>query len=218
MCVMQGLQVWEKQRVSPWEIIECQRNPAPLSWAWFGAVKMERKTLRYEDTHRLLKFHTHGLVKEPSHYLEPVPLPQEEIDLKPEIKEEIIKPDTPMSDQSPRTIGPPLSRSNSKPKAPRKRRQTKAQQQPTPQQQQSTQAAVAAVAAAVVANAQHQQQHQQQQQQQQQAQQQQQQQQPPPPQPQPPPPMSSQIPPEPSMPTTTNAVSAYISGNFVMKY
>ncbi|ODN03528.1 Mediator of RNA polymerase II transcription subunit 12-like protein, partial [Orchesella cincta] len=89
-----GLQVWEKQRVSPWEIIECQRNPAPLSWAWFGAVKMERKNLRYEETHRLLKFHTHSLVKNSSHFLEPVPLPPEEIDPAP-------FPGPPMSNQMP---------------------------------------------------------------------------------------------------------------------
>jgi mediator of RNA polymerase II transcription subunit 12 len=122
------LAVWEKQKVSPWEIIEGQKNPAQISWGWFGAVKMERKPLRYEDAHRLSRFHAHNLQKPNSHFLEPVPLPPEDIDVKPEIiiKEEIIlKPDTPMSDQSPRGAIVPPGR---KPKAPRKRRQTKAQQ------------------------------------------------------------------------------------------
>jgi len=121
------LAVWEKQKVSPWEIIEGQKNPASLSWGWFGAVKMERKPLRYEESYRLQRFHTHNLVKSNSHFLEPVPLPPEDIDVKPEIsvKEEIIlKPDTPLSDQSPRGAIVPPGR---KPKAPRKRRQTKAQ-------------------------------------------------------------------------------------------
>ena len=39
----QGLQVSEKQKVNPWDILEGHKNPAPLSWTWFGAVKYERK-------------------------------------------------------------------------------------------------------------------------------------------------------------------------------
>ena len=31
----QGLQVAEKQKVSPWDILEGHKNPAPLSWHWF---------------------------------------------------------------------------------------------------------------------------------------------------------------------------------------
>lgn len=135
-----GLQVWEKQKVSPWEIIEGQKNPAQISWGWFGAVKMERKPLRYEDAHRQLRFHTHNVVKPAAHFLEPVPLPPEDIDVKPEIiiKEEIIlQPDTPSSVQSPR--GPILGVPVRKPKPPRKRRQTKAQQQAAAAQQQQQQ-------------------------------------------------------------------------------
>jgi mediator of RNA polymerase II transcription subunit 12 len=78
--------VWEKQRVSPWEIIEGQKNPAQLSWGWFGAVKMERKPLRYEEAHRFLRFHNHNTIKPNSHFLDPVPLPPEDVDVvKPEI-------------------------------------------------------------------------------------------------------------------------------------
>jgi len=140
--------------VSPWEILEGQRNPAPLSWAWFGAVKMERKPLRYEEAHRLNKLHTHNFVKPFTHFLEPVPLPPEEIDVKPEIhirEELILKPDTPismMSDQSPRGSIPKVT----KPKVPRKKRLTKAQQE---------QQKLAQVAAAAAAQAQQQQQQQQ---------------------------------------------------------
>uniref|UniRef100_A0A0A9YNL5 Mediator of RNA polymerase II transcription subunit 12 n=1 Tax=Lygus hesperus TaxID=30085 RepID=A0A0A9YNL5_LYGHE len=75
-----GLQVTEKQRISPWDILEGQKNPAPLSWSWFGAVRIDRRLLPFEETHRLLQCHTHSLVKSPDHYLEPLPLPPEDID------------------------------------------------------------------------------------------------------------------------------------------
>lgn len=70
----------DKQRVSVWDLLEGHKNPAPLSWAWFGAVKMERKPLAYEETHRLLKYHTHNLVKDRSYFYEPLPLPPEEVE------------------------------------------------------------------------------------------------------------------------------------------
>lgn len=41
---------------------------------------MERKPLWYEENHRLLKFHTHSLVKPPSYFLEPLPLPPEDME------------------------------------------------------------------------------------------------------------------------------------------
>lgn len=49
---MQGLRLTDKQRVSSWELVEGGRNPAPLSWAWFAATKIERKPLTYENAHR----------------------------------------------------------------------------------------------------------------------------------------------------------------------
>ncbi|KAK8738154.1 hypothetical protein OTU49_004075, partial [Cherax quadricarinatus] len=49
-----GLQAAEKQKLSPWDILDGHRNPAPLSWAWFGATRLERKPLKYEEAHRLL--------------------------------------------------------------------------------------------------------------------------------------------------------------------
>lgn len=76
----QGLHVTEKQRVSAWEILEGHKNPAPLSWAWFSAVRMERKPLWYEENHRLLKYHTHSLMKQSSYFLEPLPLPPEDME------------------------------------------------------------------------------------------------------------------------------------------
>ncbi|CAG9782849.1 unnamed protein product [Diatraea saccharalis] len=51
----QGLRLTDKQRVSSWELVEGGRNPAPLSWAWFAATKIERKPLTYENAHRYFK-------------------------------------------------------------------------------------------------------------------------------------------------------------------
>ncbi|XP_058517419.1 mediator of RNA polymerase II transcription subunit 12-like protein isoform X1 [Ochotona princeps] len=74
----QGLQVSTKQKVSPWDLFEGQKNPAPLSWAWFGTVRVDRKVVKYEEQHHLLLYHTHPMPKPRSYYLEPLPLPPEE--------------------------------------------------------------------------------------------------------------------------------------------
>nr|KAG5692294.1 hypothetical protein BaRGS_009504 [Batillaria attramentaria] len=57
----QGLQVGQKIKMSPWEVIEGHKNSAPISWAYFGAIRLEKKTLTYEDQHRLLLYHTHNM-------------------------------------------------------------------------------------------------------------------------------------------------------------
>ncbi|XP_034195865.1 mediator complex subunit kohtalo [Osmia lignaria lignaria] len=96
----QGLQVCDSQRVSAWEVLEGHKNPAPISWAWFRAVRLERKPLTYQNAHKLLRYHTHSQIRPPSHYLDPPPLPAE--DLEPDKKEsEPGKADTPMSIDSP---------------------------------------------------------------------------------------------------------------------
>lgn len=77
-CFSQGLQVSTKQKVSPWDLFEGQKNPAPLSWAWFGTVRVDRKVIKYEEQHHLLLNHTHPKPRPPSYYLEPLPLPPEE--------------------------------------------------------------------------------------------------------------------------------------------
>uniref|UniRef100_F6T2D4 Mediator complex subunit 12L n=1 Tax=Monodelphis domestica TaxID=13616 RepID=F6T2D4_MONDO len=74
----QGLQVSTKQKVSPWDLFEGHKNPAPLSWAWFGTVRVDRKVIKYEEQHHLLLYHTHPTPKPRSYYLEPLPLPPEE--------------------------------------------------------------------------------------------------------------------------------------------
>ncbi|XP_076454432.1 mediator of RNA polymerase II transcription subunit 12-like protein [Babylonia areolata] len=80
----QGLQVGQKIKISPWEVIEGHKNPAPISWAYFGAVRLEKRSLTHEDQHRLLMYHTHSLRQADSHYMEPPPLPQEELQPQPE--------------------------------------------------------------------------------------------------------------------------------------
>ncbi|XP_023221820.1 mediator of RNA polymerase II transcription subunit 12-like protein [Centruroides sculpturatus] len=120
-----GLQVAETQKVSPWDLLEGHKNPAPLSWAWFGAVRLERKPLRQEEGHRLLLWHTHSLKKSSSYYLDPPPLPPEDLDPCPEkqlppvcLVEEIKRGRETPSEQSPRGGA-------KKPKTQRRRRQAK---------------------------------------------------------------------------------------------
>jgi mediator of RNA polymerase II transcription subunit 12 len=48
----QGLQVSLKNKVSGWDLLEANKNSGMLPLAWFGAVRMERKPLKYEDQHR----------------------------------------------------------------------------------------------------------------------------------------------------------------------
>ncbi|XP_049822887.1 mediator of RNA polymerase II transcription subunit 12 isoform X3 [Aethina tumida] len=113
------LQVTDKQRVITWDILEGMKNPAPLSWSWFGAVRLERKPLTCEDTHRLLKFHTHNLQKPLSHYLDPPPLPPEDLEPIPDkpLKESDLKADTPSSvDQSPAAVGKGRGKGQRKPR------------------------------------------------------------------------------------------------------
>lgn len=87
----QGLQVSTRQKVSPWDLFEGQKNPA-LSWAWFGTVRVDRKVVKYEEQHQLLLYHTHTMPRPRSYYLEPLPLPPEE-------EEEEEEPSSPVSQE-----------------------------------------------------------------------------------------------------------------------
>ncbi|KAM9274793.1 mediator of RNA polymerase II transcription subunit 12-like protein [Cariama cristata] len=92
----QGLQVSTKQKVSPWDLFEGHKNPAPLSWAWFGTVRVDKKVIKYEEQQHLLLYHTHTKPKPRSYYLEPLPLPPEE---------EEEEPTTPVSQEPERKSG-----------------------------------------------------------------------------------------------------------------
>uniref|UniRef100_A0A8C3JEJ7 Mediator complex subunit 12L n=1 Tax=Calidris pygmaea TaxID=425635 RepID=A0A8C3JEJ7_9CHAR len=92
----QGLQVSTKQKVSPWDLFEGHKNPAPLSWAWFGTVRVDRKVMKYEEQQHLLLYHMHTKPKPRSYYLEPLPLPPEE---------EEEEPTTPVSQEPERKSG-----------------------------------------------------------------------------------------------------------------
>lgn len=76
----QGLQITGKQRISAWELMEGYKNPSPLSWAWFGAVRIERKPLRYEQDFRRLLHHTHPRRRPLSYFLSPAPDKEDEQD------------------------------------------------------------------------------------------------------------------------------------------
>lgn len=76
----QGFQVSKKEKISPWEVIEGFKYPPSLSWTFFGAVRLEKKPLKYEEQHRLLLYHTHSLRKSLSYFLEPPNLPPEDLE------------------------------------------------------------------------------------------------------------------------------------------
>lgn len=109
----------EKEKVSMWDLLEGHKNPGPLLWSWFGAVKMERKPLTYEENHRLLKFHTHSLVKPSSFYYEPLPLPPEDAEEPMLDKNRDEKDDTPSSVESPSGMGSARKKAAKKPRKPK---------------------------------------------------------------------------------------------------
>uniref|UniRef100_A0A8C2XHS8 Mediator complex subunit Med12 domain-containing protein n=1 Tax=Cyclopterus lumpus TaxID=8103 RepID=A0A8C2XHS8_CYCLU len=74
----EGLQVSTKQKISPWDVFEGLKHSAPLSWGWFGTVRVDRKVTKFEEQQRFLLYHTHLKPKPRSYYLEPLPLPPEE--------------------------------------------------------------------------------------------------------------------------------------------
>lgn len=74
----QGLQVSTKQKISPWDVFEGLKHSAPLSWGWFGTIRVDRKVNKFEEQQRFLLYHTHLKPKPRSYYLEPLPLPPEE--------------------------------------------------------------------------------------------------------------------------------------------
>ena len=52
---LQGLILVDKQKVSPWDLLEGHRNPAPLSWSWFAAIKLERSISKYEEVFKMMR-------------------------------------------------------------------------------------------------------------------------------------------------------------------
>ena len=41
--------------MSPWDLLEGHRNPAPLSWSWFGAIRLERTLSKYEEVFKMMR-------------------------------------------------------------------------------------------------------------------------------------------------------------------
>lgn len=74
----EGLQVSTKQKISPWDLFEGLKPSAPLSWGWFGTVRVDRRVARGEEQQRLLLYHTHLRPRPRAYYLEPLPLPPED--------------------------------------------------------------------------------------------------------------------------------------------
>ncbi|XP_071503303.1 mediator of RNA polymerase II transcription subunit 12-like protein [Diadema antillarum] len=134
----QGLQVSAKQKINPWDTLEIHKNPAPLSWAWFGGIRMERKPLRYQEQYRLTLYHTHNQVKPDDHYFDPPQVPPDEEEPPPPSNQEaekpaqeldIIQPDVKIGVAS--TVPPETSKEPSNKKGKKNRRKRPA---PTPPQ------------------------------------------------------------------------------------
>lgn len=56
---LQGLRVQDNRDISPWDILEGVKNSGPLMLSWFGAVRLKRKPLKYEEQRWMVQFHTH---------------------------------------------------------------------------------------------------------------------------------------------------------------
>ena len=99
-----GMQVSEKQKLSPWDILEGHKTPAPLSWAWFGASKQERKNMRYEEGFHELKYASLAMEKPKSYYSDPPPLPPEDLEPASSQNKDTAKAD-PMRGAQPNMMG-----------------------------------------------------------------------------------------------------------------
>lgn len=49
----------DTKEICPWEILEGVKNSGPLMLSWFGAVRMKRKPLWFEEQRNLVRFHAH---------------------------------------------------------------------------------------------------------------------------------------------------------------
>ncbi|XP_047130115.1 mediator of RNA polymerase II transcription subunit 12-like protein isoform X2 [Hydra vulgaris] len=65
----QGLIITGSQYVNPWELLEDSKQPAPLAFSMFGAVRVEKQTLHYMDEVSQLIHHTHQQTKPLSYYV-----------------------------------------------------------------------------------------------------------------------------------------------------
>ena len=58
------------QYLSPWDLLEDHKSSAPLSWAWFGAIRMERRPSRYLQQAKRLLHHTHQKIRPMAYYMD----------------------------------------------------------------------------------------------------------------------------------------------------
>ena len=49
----------DTREISPWDILEGTKHSGPLMLSWFGAIRMKRKPLKYEEQTRIVRFHSH---------------------------------------------------------------------------------------------------------------------------------------------------------------
>ncbi|OQV12637.1 Mediator of RNA polymerase II transcription subunit 12-like protein [Hypsibius exemplaris] len=73
-----SLQVQRKVSTDPWEVLEGFRNPSPLPWTFFNAIRVDRKLLTAEFISSQMAWHAHTPAKAAEYFLEAPPVPAEE--------------------------------------------------------------------------------------------------------------------------------------------
>ena len=71
----------DTREISPWDILEGVKYGGPLMLSWFGAVRMKRKPLKYEEQRKLVSLHSHQnrfkeMMHKPYYVSLPDPTPQ----------------------------------------------------------------------------------------------------------------------------------------------
>lgn len=97
-------------------MFEGLKHSAPLSWGWFGTVRVDRKVTKFEEQQRFLLYHTHLKPKPRSYYLEPLPLPPEEEEPLTPVSQEPEKMDTVKPEKNVPTVQSDTNKKKSKKK------------------------------------------------------------------------------------------------------
>jgi hypothetical protein len=75
-----GFKFARKERISQWELIEGVKNASSVCLSWYGASKLERRSLlRYDYQQRLLVRHKHATVHKDLAYFKERPISKHDL-------------------------------------------------------------------------------------------------------------------------------------------
>lgn len=66
-----GLRVWEKQRISPWDLVEGLKGREEWKWSWFTTQRLDWAPAPM--AHTLARLIAHAHYHKPAHPLPPIP-------------------------------------------------------------------------------------------------------------------------------------------------